>query len=235
MKITPSMLGAMSGKLGGLVAARNKGGQYFRRNAMPTNPQTPGQTANRTLFGANVNAWIQLTDADKVSWNVWAANVPFLDALGQTYHMSGQQAFIRAHSALVAGGPGPFETAPTLFDNGMPVIAMGQLDVGAVAGQVDYGFTIGAPGASEDGCLIVYVSRPQSLGKSFFKGPYQLAFINNGVNSTDQTVTADDVPTLMDWALAEDDYVHVRARILYADGRLTGVWSGWRTVGANVP
>lgn len=235
MKLTPSIGGAYSGKLGGLVASRNKGGQYFRRNAMPTNPQTTKQTINRTNFATWVQEWIGLSEANKESWRVWAANVPFLDSLGQVYHLSGQQAYIRANSAVVLGGVGPFETAPSFMDNGQGPTALTQFTLGAAAGQLDYTFSIGGSGASEEGTLAVYVSRPQSLGKTFFKGPYQLSFINGGLNADDTTATADDVVAQQDWALVVDDYVHVRARILYADGRLSPTWQGWATVGPNVP
>lgn len=235
MKFTPSMMGAASGKLGGVVASRNRGGQYFRRNSMPTNPATSKQTANRTNFASWVVQWQSESAEDRQSWADWAANVPFLDSLGQVYHLTGQQAYIRANTAVVSGGPGPFQTAPATFDNGVPPIALSTFTLGAAAGQIDYQFEIGAGGASEEGALVVYISRPQNVTKNFFKGPYQLALVNGSLNATDTDIPGEDVPTLMDWALLEDQWVHVRARIVYADGRISPVFSDWATVGANVP
>jgi hypothetical protein len=235
MKFTPSMMGAASGKLGGVVASRNKGGQYFRRNSMPTNPQTEKQTANRTNFGAWVVQWQSESETDRQSWEDWAQNVPFVDSLGQTYKLSGQQAYLRANTAVVSGGPGPFQTAPSTFDNGVGIVGITSLTVGAAAGQIDYDLSIGAGGASEEGAVVIYISRPQNVSKNFFKGPYQLALVDGGLNALDTDIAGADVPTLMDWALVEDNWVHVRARIVYADGRVSLPWQGWALVGANVP
>lgn len=235
MKFTPSIMGAASGKLGGIVASRNKGGQYFRRNSMPTNPQTSRQTTNRNRFATWTQLWNTTDEANRVSWDVYAANVTFLDSLGQPLILSGQQAFMRSNQAAVDGGPGPFEAAPVVYNLGEPVASMTQLTLGASAGQVDWTFTVAGSGTSEEGALAVYISRPQNVGKTFFKGPYQLAFLFTNVNLLDVTLTGDDTPTLMDWQLNEDDYVHVRARLIYADGRIPTTWQGWRTVGPNVP
>src|SRR3990172_5110235 len=46
-----------SGKLGGQVFTRNKGGAVLRNRVVGTNPQTVAQQAVRAIFGAISSAW----------------------------------------------------------------------------------------------------------------------------------------------------------------------------------
>lgn len=57
------------GKLGGHVAAQNKGGSYLRTKVTPSNPQTTAQTAVRNLFGSISAGWSALTASQRAAWN----------------------------------------------------------------------------------------------------------------------------------------------------------------------
>lgn len=96
-----SPLGELSGKMGGLVFARNKGGAYVRQYAIPINPNTVAQVNARALFGASVANWHSLTPAQKANWENYAQQIyqPLNNANGATF--SGINAFT-ALSAVVA-------------------------------------------------------------------------------------------------------------------------------------
>ena len=96
MKIIPALTGPMSGKLGGMVASRNRGGQYFRRKAVPVNPDSNRQTAVRSNFATLISLYNNdLTPAQRQSWIQWAANTPRIDSLGQTHVLTGQKRLCR--------------------------------------------------------------------------------------------------------------------------------------------
>lgn len=57
------------GKLGGHVAAQNRGGSYLRTKVTPSNPQTTYQTTIRNLFGSISAGWSGLTASAILAWN----------------------------------------------------------------------------------------------------------------------------------------------------------------------
>lgn len=57
------------GKLGGHVAAQNKGGSYLRTKVTPSNPQSTFQTGVRNLFGSISAGWSALTASQRAAWN----------------------------------------------------------------------------------------------------------------------------------------------------------------------
>lgn len=88
------------GKVGGVIFNRNRGGLYVKTFAGVTNPNTMMQVDRRTAMTNRSNAWKDLGATDKAAWIEYAAQTPLTNSLGQTYFMSGQQAYLR--SALFA-------------------------------------------------------------------------------------------------------------------------------------
>lgn len=94
MKYQGLLVTQLSGKAGGVVAARNKAGGYLRSFVVPTNPNTALQSRARSRFSGSFGAWHGLTDAQKNQWNMFAVTDyrPQRGAIpGVTY--SGAQAF----------------------------------------------------------------------------------------------------------------------------------------------
>ena len=58
-----------SGKLGGHVFSRNRGGAYIRTNQTPSNPQTAFQQSGRATFTELTQGWSALTQNERDSWN----------------------------------------------------------------------------------------------------------------------------------------------------------------------
>lgn len=83
-----------SGSIAGVTSSRNRYGQYRRTRAIPVNPNTSVQTANRNLFGSVASAWKNLTTAQQDLWNSYAVTMPKQDPLGQTIYWSGFQSFV---------------------------------------------------------------------------------------------------------------------------------------------
>lgn len=70
-----SMIGELSGKMGGMVFSRNRGGQYIRAYAIPVNPNTLAQVEARTFFGMASANYHSLASATKTLWQNFATNI----------------------------------------------------------------------------------------------------------------------------------------------------------------
>jgi hypothetical protein len=92
------MNGILSGRLGGLVYAFNKAGNYVRTFRSPTQPSTTPQIANRSRFANAVSTWHSMLDANKGAWNVFANTVfkPKFPVSGVAY--SGYNAFVSLYN-----------------------------------------------------------------------------------------------------------------------------------------
>jgi len=92
------MNGIFSGRLGGLVYAFNKAGNYVRTFRSPTQPDTAPQIANRARFALAVSSWHSLADEFKSSWNVFAATVFKPKFLTHGVAYSGYNAFVSLYN-----------------------------------------------------------------------------------------------------------------------------------------
>ncbi|MCK4306571.1 MAG: hypothetical protein KAY24_20175, partial [Candidatus Eisenbacteria sp.] len=92
-KINP-ILGPLSGSMGGLTYARNKGGLYVKMKASPTNPNSARQQAARGILSTASGLWQALTDAQRNAWDIYGAEKPRTDPLGQEYYLTGHQMYV---------------------------------------------------------------------------------------------------------------------------------------------
>jgi len=70
------------------------------------------------------------------------------------------------------------------------------------------------------GSLLVYSSRPQDVGISFFKGPYQFAGRVNGAGTAPTSPQNITTP----FTLAAGQLVFVQFRAVNADGRISAIF-----------
>lgn len=183
MKFRSAILDTASGSSGGTTASRNKGGQYFRRRAVPTNPNTPNQAAVRNAFASAVFGWAALDTAQANAWNDYATNTAWKDSLGQTIRLTGQQMYIRSAAyratmdawgldgAMVQPADGPSTPGLPSF----PPVTSATIEVPALPGDpIPLTITFGS-GTPISGFVGVFISRQVKPTINFFKGPYLLA------------------------------------------------------------
>jgi hypothetical protein len=198
MKYTSGLGLTMSGSLGGVTASRNKGGQYLRRRAIPTNPNSDSQQGVRNRLTTAATAYRSLNAGQVESWRTYADNTPIVDSLGVSKKLTPSQWFISyATTYQQAGRPIPYD-APTVS---------GRADEVAVTAAgidgTDLSITISPAIVAGQACL-VFISRPQSAGVVFYKGPFRFLYAV-GLGST-LVVTASDLP----FPLAVGDNVFIR-------------------------
>lgn len=120
MKILSALATAVSGSIGGITGSHNRGGMYLRSRTIPINPQTVDQLAARNRLASQSSAWGALTEAQRLSWNDFAAQNPVADKLRQSQILTGQQTFVKINVRLEQATDtlltvAPIGTAPASF------------------------------------------------------------------------------------------------------------------------
>lgn len=93
-----------SGKVGGNVYSRNRGGAYRKNWVKPNNPQTTYQTAVRTIFTGFSQGWRLLTSAQRTAWNSMVENFQRVNRLGDLRTLSGKALYQSLNNNLLNVG-----------------------------------------------------------------------------------------------------------------------------------
>ena len=176
MLVRSAILIAMSGSVGGITAAKNRGGQYMRARTIPTNPQTSAQSEVRLNLAAVSTNWRAINESKRDSWNSYATQFAGNNAVGGTTTPSGMNEFVGVNTLRLLGGLAQLEDPPTepgratfTPSNTPPAYSVGGAEL-----SVDFATADDWNGAN-GGRMFVYVGKPVSAGVSYYKGPYQLA------------------------------------------------------------
>lgn len=101
-----------SGKIGGHVVSKNRGGKYLRTKVTPTNPSTVAQQNARALLSSLSTAWADLTEAQRLSFNNAVANFSTTDIFGDIKNPSGFNLYVKLNANLSIVGLPAISTAP---------------------------------------------------------------------------------------------------------------------------
>ena len=102
-----------SGSMAGTTASHNRAGQYLRNRRTPVTPtRTPRQSTIRGQFGAASSAYQGLTQAQQNAWIAFASSYPYVDALGQSITLTGQQMYVAVNMNLQNAGQSLVQTPP---------------------------------------------------------------------------------------------------------------------------
>lgn len=162
-----STVAAVAGSIGGATYARNRYGAYIRNRTKPIDPGTNNQNAFRTRVSAAVAAWSVLTQAQQLAFNEVAKTTDLVNRIGQTFHPSGINLFIRQYNLHNMAGITQVTTPPAT-----PIAQ----DYGTTIGQIaDTGIYMQTDKASwpADAKMLVWRARNKTAATYFFKGPYE--------------------------------------------------------------
>jgi len=219
MKIRSALLTAGSGSIGGATLSHNKGGMYLRARAVPTNPNTARQTAVRSALAALSIRWSTiLSAAQREAWNLYAANVPVTNLLGESINLSGQQMYIRSNVPALQAGLSSIDSGPTEFNLGdytQPSID----STNAAGGTIDISFDDNDAWVGEAGAyMLLYGGKPQGVGRNFFKGPFRYL---GKITGDDVAPPAPPETVSSAYTLSIGNLLWVRAQVIRVDGRLS--------------
>lgn len=221
MKYKSAMTTQASGSVDGMTASHNRFGRYMRARTIPVNPQSTQQVAVRGLFTMYSQMWANLlTQAQRDSWNLYAANVSVIDKLGDTVFLTGFNWYLASNipRAQADGTQLPsVASGPATFNRGTftpPTVA----SVTASTDLLSLNFTAADAWVDEDdAAMLVFLSRPQQDTIDFFKGPYRYAGGIFGDNSSAPTSPAS---IALPFNIEVGQVLHGRAYVTRADGRL---------------
>lgn len=210
-----------SGSAGGSTWSRNRFGAYVRNRSVPVNPNTDRQVAVRNIARALAIAWQNtLTQAQRDAWDVYGANVPWLNKLGQSVNLPGLNHYIRSNTPRLQASMARVDDGPTIFN-----LATAEQSLACTASEATQQgsivFDATATWASEDGAAeIFYGGLPQNGSIKFFGGPFRLIGPTLGDSGVPPTS-----PALVNWPwpFAEGNRLWLQSRITRADGRLSEI------------
>lgn len=215
MKFKSGLVTQASGSIGGMTASRNRGGNYLRGRAIPTNPSTMLQAAVREGLGMLANMWATLTQAQRDGWATYALNVPVINSLGDSIKLTALNMFIRSNAPLNQAGLDLVVAAPTEFNLGMtPEVESFTLEAGGVTPTAT--ITWGAQDLTGDDRLLFYLSKPLSPTIKYYNGPYRFVKSEPGDSSSVVIATAD-----YPFPYAAGNKVVARVQVCRLDGRLS--------------
>lgn len=218
MKIKSALITQMSGSVGGMTGAHNRGGLYLRARSIPVNTNTSFQQTVRNLMSQLTARWVNtLTAAQRLSWQAYAELTPLVDSLGEARTIPPLSMYVRSNIARAQAGQTIIDDGPTTY--GLPTLSPVTATFDATADEVDVAFTNTDTWANDDaGALAVFVSRPQNVTINYFKGPYRFAGVVQGDAVTPPTSPA---TFALPFPVAAGNKVFAQVRALDPDGRVS--------------
>lgn len=206
-----------SGKLGGLVMARNMGGLYLKAFASPTNPNTALQQEVRSIWSVLANAWWDvLTVIQRDAWDDLALANPQINKLGQTITISGMNMYVMFNQQRLVADKAREDGAPISFLKSAADTAF-TLDDADSGGQTIEGlFNDGADWTVlDEGALLLFLGKPVSPGRSRFHGPWRTLGVIDGNSITAPTSPFDfGTPGGVAWTLVAGQKVWMEGVII---------------------
>jgi hypothetical protein len=105
------------GSIGGHTFQKNAYGYTIKNKANMIKPASSAQNVIKSLLSVFASSWATLTDANRSSWNSWAASYPQYAKHNATSVLSGYAVFVRVHLyfGLQYGGPTFILASPTFI------------------------------------------------------------------------------------------------------------------------
>lgn len=160
-----------SGSYAGQTSSRNRFGQYVRNRSTPVNPNSVPQGNVRARLSNNAAAWRALTDTQREGWISLGLSITRTDSLGQTYNLTGFQAYCLINNNNLAAGSAIVSAAPALVDPGTLLTVT--VTLSAAAFSVAYTTTPLAAGVR----IFAFCSPQRSAGR-YFEGDYRLIAVS---------------------------------------------------------
>ncbi len=221
MLFKPLIGAELSGSIGGITASHNKGGAYFRSRVIPTDPASPFQGIVRQSLGNLAARWSGLlSQSARDAWDLYAANVPLLNPLGESINVTGLNMFQRSNVPRQQNGLPRVDVAPSIFNLGdftAPTVVSFTSPT-----ALSLTFTEADDWVSEDdAAMLIYGSRAQNASINFFKGPYR-AYVTQLLGEVAIPPTT-PFAGVNPFSVAIGNKVFLKVSVTRADGRLSQV------------
>lgn len=219
-----AMMTDASGKLGGQVFAKNRGGAYIRTKTTPLNPQTTAQMSIRGIFASISSSWSQLTEANRQTWNNFVSDYARTDVFGDLRNPSGKNLFQRLNQNLsiseqalidVCTNPSAVPFADLISANG----SVGNAEISL--------YTAGNTTGSK---IVVWATPSLSQGTKFVKNKLRQIAVVDGVDDTDFDVFSAYVAKF--GIITQGANIYFGVRVINANGQASPLEVVKATIGA---
>lgn len=206
-----AMMVDASGKLGGQVFAKNRGGSYIRTKTTPLNPQTSAQMGVRGLFASISSGWSSLTEQGRQSFNNLVTDYARTDVFGDTRNPSGKSLYQRLNQNLVISGQALISEC--VLPSAVPFanLVSAVLDSGAGTLNVETnGDTTGAT-------IVVWATPPLSAGTKFVKNKLRQLEYATGEDGAVIDIATSYIAKFGNFQ--DTDNIYVGVRVINANGQ----------------
>lgn len=204
-----------SGKLGGHVFSKNRGGNYLRTKTTPVNPQTAAQTLVRATFANISSQWSALTNTQRQSWEDRKAEYARTNIFGDLKNPNGKSLFQRLNQALLNNGKSLLQVCPPAAE--VP-IALGVTISATISPQeINFAYTNDLTNQT----VIVYATPPVSAGTSFVKNKLRKIASDDGGDGLTTNLQSDY--TAKFGAPVEGEKIVFGIQTMNANGQLSAV------------
>jgi len=228
VKLGP-IIGDASGRLGTVIAARNRGGAYLRNGTKPLTSTTQYALAAKALLGTLSQNWQELTATQRASWTAWAQSHPVLNRLGESRVLTGSQSYVKINAVIDNAGGTIIDVPPVGTAPDSLITLTVEYDIGTGNKEIAYTAT---PLAATD-VLYVRACVANSAGIVYVTNMLRLI----GVSAAAQA-SPFDIETLFDARFGEPnvgDSVHVAVAVCNADTGLVSPQLRASTVVISTP
>lgn len=205
------MLTDASGKLGGQVFSKNRGGSYVRTKVTPLNPQTTAQTTVRGIFASISSAWSSLGEGDRQSFNNLVNDYARTDVFGDLRNPSGKALFQRLNQNLEISGQAQIEVC-------VPPTAVPFANVVSADGDVSSTtFDVVTAGDTTGSQVVVWATPRLSQGTTFVKNKLRQLEVFAGGSALTFDIQASYEAKY--GRPLEGDNIYVAVRVINANGQ----------------
>lgn len=206
-----AMMTDASGKLGGQVFAKNRGGAYIRTKTTPLNPQTTAQMNIRGIFASISSAWSQLTEANRQTWNNFVSDYARTDVFGDLRNPSGKNLFQRLNQNLSISGQTLIDVCTTPSEVPFADLQSATLEVAAES------FEVSGLGNTTGSKMVVWATAPLTQGTKFVKNKLRQIAVVDGSDAFDAQVYTEYVAKF--GAATAGANIFVGVRVINANGQ----------------
>lgn len=206
-----AMMVDASGKLGGQVFSKNRGGAYIRTKSTPLNPQTTAQMSIRGIFASISSAWSGLSEAQRQSFNNLVSSYARTDIFGDLRNPSGKNLFQRLNQNLVISGQAQITECVQPSEVPFANLTSVTLDSG------NFNIDLATAGVTTGSKVVVWATPPLSAGTSFVKNKLRQIGVFNG--SSALSVNVDTEYILKFGAYQDTDNIYFAVRVINANGQ----------------
>lgn len=205
------MMTDASGKLGGHVFSKNRGGSYIRTKVTPSNPQSSAQMTVRGIFASISSGWSSLTESARNSYRNFVADYAKTDIFGDLRNPSGKSLYQRLNQNLAISNQ-PL-LAQCVAPSEVPFANM----VSAICSIAGTTFDVETSGDTTGSKVVVWATPSLSQGKKFVKNSLRQISVVDGDTALETNVFADYVAKFGTPIAGANVYIGVR--VINANGQ----------------